>query len=153
MGKFSEMLNDGHNYMKRWPNQRVLSPIFPENRVIFATSLAMKTMPAIAVVTVMLPYMANLTEILPQSVMMATVIFLMPLHGLYWLGRRANQLLPPSLANWYRDLHQKLAEAGERISPLAVKPRYKELADLLRKAFKRFDKSFVLAEDFTDYPR
>ncbi|MEE1674896.1 terminus macrodomain insulation protein YfbV [Agarivorans aestuarii] len=153
MGKFSEMLNDGREYMKRWPNQRVLAPIFPENRVIFATSLAMKTMPAIAVVTVMMPYMANLTEILPQSVMMAMVIFLMPLHGLYWLGRRANSQLPPSLATWYRDLHHKLAEAGESIAPAVTQPRYAELADLLRKAFKRFDKSFVLTDDFSDQSR
>ncbi|MGY5450034.1 terminus macrodomain insulation protein YfbV [Agarivorans sp. MS3-6] len=153
MGKFSEMLNDGRSYMKRWPNQRILSPLFPENRVIFATSLAMKTMPAIAVVTVMMPYMANLTEILPQSLMMALVIFLLPMHGLYWLGCRANQLLPPALATWYRDLHHKLEEAGESITPAATRPRYAELAELLRKAFKRFDKSFVLADDFNDQLR
>ncbi|WP_427982282.1 terminus macrodomain insulation protein YfbV [Agarivorans sp.] len=146
MGKFSEMVRDGREYMKRWPQQRVLAPMFPENRVILATSLAMKTMPAVAVVTVMMPYMANLNEILPQSIMMAMVIFLMPLHGLYWLGKRANSLLPPSLAMWYRDLHHKLSEAGEQALPAATQPRYAELADLLAKAFKRFDKSFVFSK-------
>ncbi len=148
MSKFSEMVSDGREYMKRWPQQRVLAPMFPENRVILATSLAMKTMPAVAVVTVMMPYMANLNEILPQSFMMATVIFLMPLHGLYWLGKRANSLLPPSLVTWYRDLHHKLSAAGERVAPAATQPRYAELADLLAKAFKRFDKSFVLSDEF-----
>ncbi|WP_026957305.1 terminus macrodomain insulation protein YfbV [Aliagarivorans taiwanensis] len=144
MANFSERVRDGRAYMKKWPAQRVLAPMFPENRVIAATTLAMKTMPAIAVLTVILPFSAGMHELLPQAVMMAMVIFLMPLHGLFWLGQRANTHLPRSLASWYRELHEKLAEAGVQLAPAATQPRYFELAEALNAAFRRFDKSFLV---------
>ncbi|RKF17494.1 DUF412 domain-containing protein [Alginatibacterium sediminis] len=147
MTKLAAILKDGQRYMKAWPKEAVLSSMFPESRVIFATSLAIKTMPAIAVATVTLPFIGHQDELLPQAMMMATVLFFMPLQGLYWLGSRANENLPPSLANWYRDMHQKLSAAGESVPKVSTRPRYFDLASVLRQAFERFDKGFVLDQE------
>ncbi|MCT7655176.1 DUF412 domain-containing protein [Oceanimonas sp. NS1] len=44
----------------------------------------------------------------------ASVLFLasLPLQGYYWLGKRADTHLPPSLREWYLQIHDKLAAAG-----------------------------------------
>jgi hypothetical protein len=49
--------------------------------------------------------------------------------------------LPPALANWYRELYQKIIETGAALEPMKSQPRYKELANILNKAFKQLDKS------------
>lgn len=75
---------------------------------------------------------------------MASVLFLLslPLQGYYWLGQRADTRLPPSLANWYREINGKMNEQGGH-RQLVARPRYEELADTLNAAFKQLDKSFL----------
>lgn len=147
MSSFSAVIRDGVNYSKSWPREPALAAIFPENRVIMALQLFNKVMPALAIVTILLPYLLQVPAMLPQSAVFAVLFLSIPFQVLYWLGSRANTMLPPSLAYWYRELHHKLSHAGVSVSPVASKPRYVELADILKAAFKRFDKSFVLYGD------
>lgn len=144
MSNFSTTMRAGLDYLKQWPRQKVLASMFLEHRVIAAIELANKTMPGLAVITICLPYLGGQTALLPQAAMVALFFLAAPFHGIYWLGVRAATLLPPGLASWYRELHRKLLDAGESLQPAVARPRYCDLADTLGKAFRRFDKGFVV---------
>ncbi|WP_407332498.1 terminus macrodomain insulation protein YfbV [Enterovibrio sp. 27052020O] len=132
---------DGQKYMTEWPIRKELAPMFPENRVIRATQFATKVMPAVAVMSVLMQMAFNNYAGLPQAMIMALFALSMPLQGMWWLGRRRDTQLPPALAGWYRELHEKIVSEGGAIQPIKSRPRYKELAQTLNRAFKQLDKS------------
>lgn len=137
------MVKDGQQYMQTWPMKRQLYTMFPEYRVIAATKLSMKVMPAIAVLTVLVMVNVHGHELLPQAIAMGAFVLSLPLQGLIWLGHRANQALPPSLLSWYLDIHQKMQQQGCALQHANRKPKYKELAALLKTAFDELDKAFT----------
>lgn len=147
MSDFSTAIKDGIHYAKHWPSEPALASIFIEHRVISMIPWVNKVMPALAVITLLLPYIGQQMHMLPQSAVFAVLFLSAPFHVYYWLGHRSKTLLPPSLANWYRELHHKLKLANESIQPIAQNPRYIELADVLSKAFERFDRGFVIYGD------
>lgn len=134
-------LKDGQNYMEIWPVRKELSAIFPEQRIIKATRFGIKVMPAVAAISVLTQMAFNNHHALPQSIVVALFAISLPLQGIWWLGARANTKLPPSLASWYRELHQKIVETGFALEPVKARPRYKELAIILNRAFRQLDKS------------
>lgn len=142
MNIFGTKLQQGRHYMTLWPRRPELNSMFPENRVIKATEFALKIIPALAVLSVMMQFQFGEQHYWPS--VMASVLFLLslPLQGYYWLGQRADTRLPPSLASWYREINGKMNEQGGR-RPLVAQPRYEELADTLNAAFKQLDKSFL----------
>ncbi|OOF26950.1 terminus macrodomain insulation protein YfbV [Salinivibrio sp. IB872] len=129
-------LQDGQKYMKEWPMRKELTPVFPENRVIKTTRFAMKVMPAVAAVSVLLQMATYNYQGMPQAMIVALFALSLPLQGLWWLGKRRDTPLPPALAGWYRELHQKITSQGHAMQPLKSQPRYKELAQALSRAFK-----------------
>lgn len=138
---FLYRFRDGQKYMDMWPLRKELAPLFPEQRVIKATRFAIKVMPAVAVISVLTQMAFNNYDALPQAIVMALFALSMPLQGFWWLGNRSNTQLPPALAGWYRELHQKIIENGGALEPLKAQPRYKELAKVLSRAFKQLDQS------------
>jgi uncharacterized membrane protein YfbV (UPF0208 family) len=136
-------LRDGQKYMDTWPVRKELSPLFPEQRIIKATRFAIKVMPAVAAISVLTQMVFHNTGAIPQAVVVALFAISLPMQGMWWLGNRANTLLPPSLAGWYRELHQKIIESGFALEPLKANPRYKELAVILNRAFRQLDKSVL----------
>ncbi len=139
--KLVHNLRDGQKYMDIWPMRKELSPIFPEHRVIKATRFGIKTMPAIAAITVLMQMVFQNQQVMPQSIVIALFAISLPLQGMWWLGNRSNTRLPPALAGWYLELHQKIQESGYALEPAKAKPRYKELAVILNRAFRQLDKS------------
>ncbi|WP_339770908.1 terminus macrodomain insulation protein YfbV [uncultured Paraglaciecola sp.] len=137
------LFKDGQQYMLTWPLKKELYPMFPECRVIAATKLAIKTMPPLAVLTVAMAYSVTGVETLPNAVAMAIFFLSIPVQGLLWLGHRSNQWLPPSTLIWYRDIHHKMQQQGCRVAQVKSRPKYKELADLLKIAFDELDKAFT----------
>ena len=134
-------LKDGQNYMEIWPVRKELSAIFPEQRIIKATRFGIKVMPVVAAISVLTQMAFNNYHALPQSIVVALFAISLPLQGIWWLGARSNTKLPPSLASWYRELHQKIVETGFALEPVKARPRYKELAIILNRAFRQLDKS------------
>lgn len=67
----------------------------------------------------------------------------LPLQGQLWLGHRANQPLPPSLLSWYFEIAEKMRKEGCPVTRPQTKPRYMELAVLLKKAFENMDNAFT----------
>lgn len=136
-------LRDGQKYMDTWPMRKELAVIFPEQRVIKATRFAIRVMPAIAAISVITQVAFQNQQALPQAVVVALFAMSLPLQGMWWLGNRANKQLPPSLASWYRELYQKIVESGGALEPMKAKPRYKELAKILNRAFRQLDKTVL----------
>lgn len=135
-------LRDGQKYMDIWPLRKELSPIFPEHRIIKATKFGIRIMPAVAAISILTQMVFHNQAAIPQAVVMALFAISLPLQGIWWLGNRANTELPPALASWYRELHQKITETGMALEPVKLQPKYKELALVLNRAFRQLDRSF-----------
>lgn len=140
-GGMIHRLQDGQKYMDSWPMRKELSPIFPEHRIIKATRFGIKVMPAVAVISILTQMSFQNMQAMPQAIVMALFAISLPLQGMWWLGSRSNTKLPPALAGWYHELHQKILESGFALEPAKRKPRYKELAVILNRAFRQLDKS------------
>lgn len=125
--------------MKIWPMRRELAAVFPENRVIKATRFASQSMPALAVLTLLLPFSLSEQQLLPSAVAMALFMVSLPLQGYLWLGQRAESTLPPGLKGWYAELHQKMRMQGLSIAPARSRPKFKDLAQVLSNAFKHLE--------------
>ncbi len=131
----------GQTYMKTWPEEKRLSLIFPENRVITATRFATRFMPPIAIFT--LTWQIAMSGQLGPAVATALFACSLPMQGLWWLGKRAMKPLPPALLKWFYEVRDKLSEAGLALAPVDGTPNYQSLAELLKRAFKQLDKTFL----------
>ncbi|GEA62064.1 terminus macrodomain insulation protein YfbV [Vibrio comitans] len=136
-------LKDGQIYMDLWPMRKELSPLFPEHRVITATRFGVRVMPAVAAISVLTQLTFQNGAGLSQAIIVALFAISLPVQGFWWLGTRSNTQLPPALANWYREIHQKILDSGAALEPAKAKPRYKELAQLLNRAFRQLDKTVL----------
>ncbi|KDM92960.1 terminus macrodomain insulation protein YfbV [Photobacterium galatheae] len=139
--KIWKQVQHGQHYMSVWPMRKELAVLFPEQRYIKATKFAVRVMPAVAVMSVLSQMAFHNTSGLPLAMAVALFALSMPLQGLLWLGKRSRTDLPPSLANWYREIHGKILSEGYAMQPLKERPRYLELAMVLNRAFKQLDKA------------
>lgn len=137
------MLKDGQSYMNTWPMEKALYALFPECRVISATRLMIKVAPPLAILSCAALVHQFGNSYLPQAVTIAAFFLSIPLQGLMWLGFRSNQELPPALRAWYVEIHGKMRQQGCRLAQLKPKPRYKELANMLKTAFEELDRVFT----------
>ncbi|WP_299021402.1 terminus macrodomain insulation protein YfbV [uncultured Photobacterium sp.] len=136
-----QCFHNGQHYMATWPMRKELTAMFPEARYIRATKFANRVMPAVAVMSVLSQMAFHNYDALPQAIAVALFALSMPLQGLWWLGKRSRTDLPPSLASWYREIHDKIISEGYAMQPLKSRPRYLELAQVLNRAFKQLDKA------------
>ncbi|AIU89117.1 MULTISPECIES: terminus macrodomain insulation protein YfbV [Pectobacterium] len=136
-----QLLQRGQHYMKTWPAEKRLAPVFPENRVARATRFGIRIMPPLAVFT--LTWQIALGGQLGPAIATALFACSLPLQGLWWLGRRSVTPLPPTLAQWFHEIRHKLLESGQALAPLEEAPTYQALADVLKRAFNQLDKTFL----------
>ena len=137
------LLKDGQQYLETWPVRRELFAHFPECRVVAATKFAVKTMPPAAILACALLLQNMGMQYLPQTIAIGAFFLSLPLQGMLWLGHRSNQYLPPQLNHWYQDIHRKMRAEGCHLASLKSKPKYKELAQLLKTAFDDLDRVFT----------
>lgn len=131
----------GQHYMKTWPADKRLAPMFPENRVVTATRFAIRLMPPLAIFT--LTWQIAMGGQLGPAIATALFACSLPMQGLWWLGKRSVTPLPPTLLHWFHEVRSKLEEAGQAIAPVDGKPTYQALADVLKRAFKQLDRTFL----------
>lgn len=138
-------IQEGVSYSKNWPLQPELNGMFPENRMIRITSWAQKIVPAVAVLNGWVQWQLFGAAQLPMVVAMTLLLASMPVQGWYWLGVRSATKLPPSLAQWYQQLVDKLQQHGKTVSirhdDAAL--RYRDLGLLLQQAYRQLDKAFI----------
>ena len=91
MSSFFSTLKQGQIYLQTWPLEAKLGIIFPENRIIKATKFAQKFMPFMAVFAVVWQQLYAKMDLTALAIAILTALcaLVMPLQGLYWLGKRA----------------------------------------------------------------
>ena len=137
------MIKDGQHYMKMWPRQKQLYSLFPDGRIVAATDFSIKYIPPVAVLASASLINVHGYEYAPQAIAIAAFFLSIPLQGLMWLGHRSNQTLPPAIRHWYREIHGKMREQGCQLQSAKARPKYRELASLLKTAFDELDKVFT----------
>ena len=138
------MFKEGHEYMKTWPMEKQLYALFPECRVVAATRFSMKYMPPLAVISGATLVNTYGVEFIPQAIAVAAFFMSLPMQGLLWLGHRSQQVLPPAMRAWYQEVQLKMRQQGCAVGiQKHSKPRYKELARLLKTAFDELDRVFT----------
>ena len=138
-----QRLQHGQQYAKTWPLKPELASIFIDYQVIRATSLAVKVTPVLAAFTLCIQLSALGGIYTPQAIACSLFVLSLPLQGWLWLAYRADTLLPLSIANWYQRIYEKMAQQGAELPQLAAKPRYQELAILLKYAYDKHDSSIT----------
>lgn len=135
-------IQDGHKYSRIWPLEPKLGVIFPEFRIIKAVKLGLNVVPFIAVLSVFVQVHFLSLDYLAPALTFALFVLSMPVQGLFWLGKRANTLLPPQEAFWYREVYDKMADQGVEPRVTLSKPRYSDLAYLLKEIYDKMDNAF-----------
>lgn len=135
------VLKRGQHYMNTWPNDKRLSPVFPEHRIGKAIRFGIRFMPPVAVFT--LCWQITLHAQTGPAVASALFACSLPVQGLWWMGKRAMKPLPPTLLQWYHSVRTKLEQAGQPTAIPDGEPTYQSLADLLKRAFRQLDKTFL----------
>ena len=119
--------------------RKELNPIFPELRIIKAIRFGARIMPFVAVMSVLTQMVFQNSQAMPQAIIIALFAISLTLQGIWWLGHRSEKLLPPGLISWYRELHHNILKTGFALEPMKSKPKYKELALILDRAFRQLD--------------
>ena len=145
-----DLIKLGQRYCKLWPEKAELSRYFSEYRAVQSARFVCRYFPALALFTMMMQlYFAsgffsgagninNAVKALPQTLVYGVFLLSIPVQALVILGVKADKLLPPSLASWYRSGLDKAKEQGKikNLSELAVsRPKYIDLAQLLQLTF------------------
>ena len=142
-----QLIKLGQKYIKFWPERAELARYFTEYRAVQSARFVCRTFPALALfVFIMQLYFLsgfflgsgninNVLNALPQALVYGLFLLSIPVQALVILGVKADKLLPPSLASWYRSGLEKAKEQGSqnKLTDLAIaKPRYIDLAQLLQ---------------------
>ena len=130
--------------MQTWPLEAKLGIIFPENRIIKATKFAQKFMPFMAVFAVVWQQLYAKMDLTALAIAILTALcaLVMPLQGLYWLGKRAKSPLEPQSSQWFYEISERLRKQHESSPTMQDKPTYQHLAEVLQKAQQKLDKAF-----------
>lgn len=137
------LFKDGRKYLETWPLEAKLGIIFPENRIIRATKFAQKTMPVMAVFAVCWQYFYGYgVQSIASAGLTAIFALCLPLHGLYWLGKRANTPLSSQSAVWFYKIFEQLQSQNVPLLPIDGKPTYQNLAEVLKLAQQKFQPEF-----------
>ena len=75
-------------------------------------------------------------------ILTALCALVMPLQGLYWLGKRAKSPLEPQSSQWFYEISERLRKQHESLPTVQDKPTYQHLAEVLQKAQQKLDKAF-----------
>lgn len=143
INQIPQVIQQGQEYMQSWPMQKQLYALFPECRIIAATKFGFKVMPALAVITVAVQLHFLGTSQLPQALTLGIFFLSLPIQGLIWLGLRSQKTLPPAIKAWYQDIYLKMQQQGCALEIPKARPKFQELASLLKTAFSELDKAFT----------
>ena len=126
-----EIIKLGQKYVKLWPEKAELNHYFAEYRAVQSSRFVCRYLPAVAVIIFVVQLSLGSLSALPQALFYGLFILSMPVQSLVVLGVKADKMLPPSLASWYREGVAKVNENGGNIELSLQKPRYIDLASLL----------------------
>tara|TARA_R110002126_G_scaffold200330_1_gene347941 strand:- start:3238 stop:3678 length:441 start_codon:yes stop_codon:yes gene_type:complete len=141
--KLISLLQAGRQYGQIWPMKPELNALFPENKIIQLTNLAVRYLPIMAVLTASFQLALLGRDYTGQVMAMMLFILSLPLQGWYWLGIRSTTRLPPSLVTWCRQITHQMQEQGVDAQPANDPRNYSDLAKILSLAYQQLDKTFM----------
>lgn len=153
-----QLIKLGKKYLSLWPDKPELTRYFEDYRGVQSARFVCRYFPALAMFTVIMQlYVAsgyplgqgsvsNAINALPQALVYGLFLLSLPVQALVFSGVKADKLLPPSLASWYRSglekVKQQVAEQEKHskgykndnaiVNLATYKPRYIDLAQLLQ---------------------
>lgn len=136
-------LQHGVLYSRTWPLVNELNSVFPENQIIRLTKRAQQLLPALSVISLVVQLQWMGQSYLAPALASALFMLSLPLQGWYWLGKRADSVLPPAMLQWYLEIADKMQHKGVAVPRPAAKPCYADLATLLSLAVRQLDKTFI----------
>lgn len=120
----------GWDYIKSWPKDKRLTPLFPDIRIIKLTKIALQFMPLFTFFSI--GWAVLMKGSLAIGITTAIFSLFLPVHGLYWLGLRAKKALPLSLLDWFYTMQQKLEKTGTPFVTENTPPCYLDVAKLVK---------------------
>ncbi|WP_019615879.1 terminus macrodomain insulation protein YfbV [Psychromonas ossibalaenae] len=136
MNLFTDVVKQGDHYLKTWPKQPTLNCLFIDSKVVYYTQLLIKTVPAFVMLVVGLNILFPSLFVWPITVTFVLFLLGLPIQGLYWLGKRSQELLPNKLLPWYIAIQSELSGKRCELEEMLIRPSYLDLARLLKNAFK-----------------
>lgn len=142
-----DLIKLGQKYCKLWPEKTELARYFSDYRAVQSARFVCRYFPALSLFTVIMQlYFAsgffsgngninNAINALPQALVYGIFLLSIPVQALVMLGVKADKILPPPLASWYRSGLEKALTQGsnKHLNDLATSnPRYIDLAQLLQ---------------------
>lgn len=127
----------GRKYLTLWPEHIELQQYFAEYHAVAISRFVCRFSLHFAVLILVLPFAANATEYLSQSIASSIFIASMPIQAYIILGIQADKFLPPGLATWYKEGVARMNEQGGNIKLSSNKPKYFDLVELLNLSYKR----------------
>lgn len=125
----------GYQYLTLWPQRAELIQYFPEYRSVQTGRFVVRYFPALAIFTLVLAIGVGGSSYISTALFYGLFIASMPAQALVILGVKADKLLPPSLAAWYKEGVARYNEQGGDMKLSIHKPRYIDLARLLNMTF------------------
>lgn len=136
MNAFFDLIKQGDAYLKAWPQQRSLYPLFIDSKVAYYTRLLIKLIPAFVIFSIALTISIPSIISWPATITLVLFSIGLPVQGLIWLGKRSQEFLPNQLFAWYMEIHHHLNERNAQQIRTLARPRYLDLASLLSDAFR-----------------
>ncbi|NMP32467.1 DUF412 domain-containing protein [Thalassotalea sp. M1531] len=127
----------GYRYIKLWPNRAELVQYFPEYRIIRFARMVLNVAPGLAFLSLALQISLQPINGLVIGLFYFILLLSMPLQALVMLGVKADKVLPPSLASWYKEGVARYNQQGGKEKLSVHKPRYIDLAQLLNMTYQQ----------------
>lgn len=143
MNRFFELIREGEVYLGNWPKQKILNCLFLENKIIFYTQLAIKLLPVFVMLAMCLSLLHPVYFTWPITATFSLFALGLPAQGLYWLGKRSETFLPNKILPWYLAIQEKLNCSQVKNKVLSFRPKYCDLALLLKSAFENGGDDFL----------
>lgn len=130
----------GLKYIKLWPERSELAEYFVDYRAVQMARFSYRVFPGMALLTILLPLGLGYNELMAHMTVYGIFIGSMAVQALVIMGVKADKLLPPSLAQWYKEAVAKYNQGGGQIKLSVAKPRYIDLATLLNMSYSQTTK-------------
>ena len=141
-------LKAGYIYMKDWPLEDYLNPVFAENRVKKSMNFANKAIPPLLFLTIIwslfiggyfkgVPFIYALSLNLEATIACLFVLCIIPIQGLYWFYRRSVTPLNEKQQVFYRTLCKKLDHT------FTLMPTMRDLEVEINYGLKKLSKDFL----------
>ncbi|MDY6321386.1 MAG: terminus macrodomain insulation protein YfbV [Succinivibrio sp.] len=145
---FVRTIRDGMKYTRIWPDDPLLGPVFPENRVKYFMKLGNFALPPFIVLILFwafwrggglhgVEFMFAMKNTWPVTIICVLFLLFMPLQGYYWMGRRSQTKLNARQKLFYMETCIMLHRQGSQ------DPTLMDFAETTAEGIKKLGRDFL----------